>query len=381
MSLTNDRRSWNKYFMRIISQLVPDGTPVSTDIEATRRPGRSSWEIPAWGHPVPLGVYPLFITSTLREILPVGTAFCMSTLGVTMTALHNIRESVRHYYKGHMIRNRESHPDSRMMRDIGMAIFHHQALARGKLLGNICRLGTIEEASPTDVGYVSPQFQGGFPYLPLPLSFAVPRIGSRVICVGFGDLSVPDGGFSLDDIECGRINLLDEYEHKLLAVEGRVTRIFTQRFANGFVSGPCFSIDAELPHGMSGGPVFSENGYVCGITSAGATHYFQAPTSIISLLYPLLVMNLRFGGQIGSVRIQSNRQLIELIAKGAVITDGSEKLVKIRTEGNEIILGPAMHGEDSDYLYDDFPGFRKGRHAGKESQDVYRLGPTTMEKD
>jgi hypothetical protein len=268
-----------------------------------------------------------------------------------------------------------------MMRDIGMAIFHHQALPRGQLLGNICRLETIEEAPPTDVGYVSPKFQGGFPYLPLPLTFAVPRIGSRVICVGFGDLPVPDGGLSLDDIKCGRINLLDEYEHKLLAAEGRVTRIFTQRFASGSVSGPCFTIDAELPHGMSGGPVFSENGYVCGITSAGATHYFQTPTSIISMLYPLLVMNIRFGGHIGSVRIQSNRQLIELIAKGAVITDGSEKLVKIRTESNEIILGPAMHREDSDYMYDDFPGFQKGRHAGRESQDVYKLGHTPMKKD
>lgn len=367
--------------MRIISQLVPDGTPVSTDIEATRRPGRGSWEIPAWGHPVPLGVYPFFVTSKRREILPVGTAFCMSTLGVSMTALHNIRDSVRHYYKGRMIRNRESHTDSRTMRDIGMAIFHHQALPRGKLLGNICRLEIIEEASPTDVGYVYPQFQVGFPYLPLPLSFAVPRIGSRVICVGFGDLLVPDGGLSLDDVKYGRINLLDEYEHKLLAVEGRVTRVFTQRFANGFVSGPCFTIDAEIPHGMSGGPVFSENGYVCGITSAGATHYFQVPTSIISLLYPLLVMNIRFGGHIGSVRIKSNRQLIELISKGAVITDGSEKLVTIRTEGNEIILGPAMHGEDSDYMFDDFSGFQKGRQAGRESKNVYRLGPTPMKRD
>ena len=358
--------------MRIISQLFPNGKPVSTDIEAARQPGSNIWEIPAWGHPLALGVYPFFLTRN-RRLMPVGTAFCISNLGVSMTALRNILEAARHHWGNTFIEQMDGLFTSQTMRDIGMAVFHHKALPGGKLSGHIWTVEFIQAASPTDAGYVFPQFQNGSLYLPLPISFAVPRIGSRVVCVGFSDLSGPDAGLSLDDIKCGRINLLDVYKHKLLAVEGRVNRIFTQRFADGFIDGPCFTIDAEIKHGMSGGPVFSENGCVCGFTSAAATHFFGKPASIVSLLYPALVMNIRWGGQIGSVRISSKRRLVELIAQGAVITDGSENLITIRQEGSDVLLGPAIHGEDADCIYDDLSSFQKGCHATRESKDIYRL--------
>jgi hypothetical protein len=358
--------------MRIISQLFPNGKPVSTDIEAARQPGSSIWEIPAWGHPLALGVYPFFLTGN-RQLMPAGTAFCISNFGVSMTGVRAITGAARDHWGDGSIEQKDGLFTSQTMKAIGMALFHHQALPGGKFSGHISTVEFIQAASPTDIGYVFPQFQNGFLYLPLPLSFAVPRIGSRVICVGFSDLSGPDAGLSLDDIKCGRINLLDVYKHKLTAVEGRVTRIFVKRFADGFIDGPCFTIDAEIGHGMSGGPVFSENGYVCGITSAAATHFFGKPASIISLLYPTLVMNISWGGQIGSLRISSKRRLTELIAQGTVSTDGSENLVTMQQEGNEFLIGPAIHGEDADYIFEDLPSFQKGSHAARESIDIYRL--------
>jgi hypothetical protein len=365
--------------LRIISQLVPNGQPVSTDIEAAREPGRNTWEIPTWGHPLALGVYPLFVTRD-RRLIPIGTAFCISKLGVSVTALHNISESFRRHWHGEFLCQMDSIPAHYTFGDIGMAVFHHQVLPGAKLSGNIWSLESIDGVPPTDAGYIFPQFRGSFPYLPLPISFTVPRIGARVVCVGFSDLSAPDNGLSLDDIECGRINLLDAYEHRFLAVEGRVTRIFTRRFTNGFVGGPCYTIDAEINQAMCGGPVFSENGYVCGFISAGATNFFGEPTSIISLLYPSLVMNIRFGGQIGPVRINSNRRLIELIAQGAVTTDGSENLVTIRPESCELFLGSAIYGEDAG-CYDDLSDLREGRHATGESKEVFRFSHGLRQKD
>jgi hypothetical protein len=358
--------------MRIISQLFPNGKPVSTDIEAARLPDSNMWEIPAWGHPLALGVYPFFLTGN-RRLIPAGTAFCISNFGVSMTGVCAIIGAARRHSGDAFIAQRDGLFTSQTMSTLGMALFHHQSLPGSKFSGHISTVEFIQAASPTDAGYVFPQFQNGFLYLPLPLSFAIPRIGSRVVCVGFRDLSGPDAGLSLDDIKCGRINLLDVYKHKLTAIEGRVTRIFAKCFADGFVDGPCFTIDAEIGHGMSGGPVFSENGYVCGITSAAATDFFGKPASIISLLYPALVMNIRWGGQIGSLRISSKRRLTELIVQGAVITDGSENLVTMRQEGNEFLLGPGIHREDADNIYDDLLSFQKGSHATEESIDIYRL--------
>jgi hypothetical protein len=256
------------------------------------------WEIPTWGHPLALGVYPLFITRN-RHLIPVGTTFCMSKLGVSLTALHNVCESVRRYWENDVQCQMDNRSARYTIKDFGMALFHHQVLPGGKLSGNLWRFGFIDGTPPLDICYILSQFQGTFSYLPLPLSFAVPQIGSRVVCAGFSNSAVSDSGFSLDDMQSGRINLLDAYEHKFFAIEGRVNRIFTQRFKNGFIGGPSYTIDTEIGHGMIGGPVFSESRYVCGIISAGATNFFGEPASIISSLYPALGMNIRFCGQSG----------------------------------------------------------------------------------
>lgn len=352
--------------LRIISQLVPKGQPVSTDIEAVRDKVGSVWEIPTWGHPLALGVYPLFGIRG-RSLMPVGTAFCISKLGVSVTALYNIRESFRRRLHDDSLLRMDEMPARYTFKDtgVGMAVFHHQVLPGDRLTGNIWNIESVDGAWPTDAGYIMPQFQGRVPYLPLPVSFTPPKIGARVVCVGFEDLSVPDNGISLDDIKCGRINLLEVYEHKLLAVEGHVSRIFTKRFTKEFIGGPCFAIDAEINQGMYGGPVFAENGYVCGLISSVATGFLGEPSSLVSLLYPSLAMNIRFGGKIGPVRINSNRRLMDLIAQGSVTTDGSENIVTMHPEGEGFFPVPAINGE-AGCMFDDLSDFRKKHYPPED---------------
>jgi hypothetical protein len=322
--------------MRIISQLVPNGKPVSTEIESTRMRDGSKWEIPAWGRPLALGVYPLFLRNEGR-LVPAGTVFCICNLGISVTSLRNVIEAARR--DGVACHADRGHAGSETI-DIAMAVFHHQVLRDGTLSGNVWNLDVIQGASPTDVGYVFPQFQSGFPYLPLPMSFAIPKIGSRVICVGFDDLPVPRGGLSVNDIQSGRINLLHEYEHKFLAVEGRVSWTHTEGFSNGPIGGPCFSIDAEIKRGMRGGPVFSETGHVCGLIGGGGEASSGRPGTIVSLFYPALAANIRFSGYVGSVRINSNRRLIDLIRQGAVVTDGTENLLPAYEGSESFFPGP-----------------------------------------
>lgn len=346
--------------IRIISHLVPNGQPISTDIEGNRQPGENTWAIPTWGRPLALGVYPVFLRKH-RSLVPAGTTFCISKLGFGVTSILNIRETAGRCRLETVHRDIGALFTPAETQGRGMAVLHHQAVSGDRFSGNLSNLAFTAVVGQTDICYVLPQFRRGFPYLPLPLSFAMPRIDSRVVCVGYGTHSSPDASFSLDDMESGRINLLDVYERKLLAIEGRVSHIFTQRFTGGFVGGPCFTIDAEISPCMSGGPVFSENGYVCGVLSANASGFFNNPSSIVSLLHPALGMNIRLDGQIGNVRLSSKRRLVDLIQQGVVMTDGSEKNWQTGRKDGEVSPDLAFHNEDADRVYEDFADFQERR--------------------
>ena len=58
------------------------------------------------------------------------------------------------------------------------------------------------------------------------------------------------------------------------------------------------------------------DGTIFGVNSASSTQFFGAPASIASLLYPIMFHELRFGAQMGPVRINGQRPLFELVAEG-----------------------------------------------------------------
>ena len=345
---------------------------VGINLEQGRPTGESSWELPPYGHPLAQGVYPLLVDKD-GQLTPLGTAFCFSRLGFVATAEHIIRDAFRYHWRGDALRLMDQLPKSYGLNDIGLSVFHHHKSGENSYTVYIWPVENIQGAQPTDVVYGFPKFQNRFPFLPLPISFEVPRIGSRVICVGYSDTCFPDGGIPSDDIRCGHSNWVKAYRNSFRATEGRVTRIFTQRFAAGFIKGPCFAIDVEVEHGMSGGPVFNQAGYVCGVVSAGASNFFNSPASIVSLLYPTLLTGIKFGVSMGPVRLSGTQPLLTLIDRGAVLTDGSEILVTFRPAGREVEIGPMIRKEDAPYVHDDFPGYQAGRVASKETREVYRV--------
>lgn len=90
-----------------------------------------------------------------------------------------------------------------------------------------------------------------------------------------------------------------------------------------------FLIDIDVPHGMSGGPVFNEAGFVCGVVSSGARHFFGVPATLVSMLYPTLLTTIRRQATIGPLSLDAERRMLELIETKSVRTDGSEQDVTI----------------------------------------------------
>lgn len=352
----------------------PPRKTASINLQEGRPVGACSWELPIWGHPLSMGVFPLLAAGDIPQnprLVPMGSAFCISRLGIVATAEHNIRESLKYHSRGARLRQRDELPESYELNDMGLAVFHQCRTGENTFIGNVWPLEGIQGAQPTDVVYGFPKFQTRFPLINFPVSFAVPRIGSRITCFGYTDVSFPEDGISVESLKAGRITWPEVYSHSFRAIEGRVTRIFTQRFANGFIRGPCITIDAEVEHGMSGGPAFNEQGHVCGVISAGASAFFDAPASIVSLLYPTLLTEIEFGASMGPVRINAKRPIVDLVAQGAIQTDGSESLVTIVPEQEGPVIGPMIHKEDSSFVHSDFEGYQAGEEASKETREVY----------
>lgn len=337
------------------------------------------WELPPWGHPLAQGVFPLFYLVD-GLLFPVGTAFTIGR-GTTfvVSAAHNINEALRREQRLRYHLDRAQMSGNFTLREVGLSVLHQRPGEAGRLDLTIWPLEFVNGAPPTDIVFGFPQFQTEFPTLSSQLSFDLPQVGERVWSIGYTDMA-PRTGIPMSAVLDGSFNWLRDYSHKFVVVEGTITHVFAQRFANGFVDGPCFTFDATIPHALSGGPIISAaTSIVRGMNSAGADLYLNEPATIGSLLTPLLMSTLSFGAQLApGVRINATSHLIQLIGQGFVRTDGSEERVGISQDAQtgQYVVHP--RGETSQVIYDDFAGLQNGRRATSISHEgVYRFRRTS----
>jgi len=328
-----------------------------------KSPNDLEWELPEWGHPISQGVMPLLIGIHGR-LFPVGTAFTTGAkVQFMITATHNIDQLVKE--------------DPRFARSIGQGrlegshdlsagyalyALHHRA-AGGQVHLTFWPLEKIDFASPTDVVFAHPKFSTNIQTLVTPLSFDIPAVGETLLSVGYSEFCYPKEGIDLEAVKSGNFDWLSAYHHRLFVAEGTVQRVFTQKFASGYVAGPCFAFSPEIRHGMSGGPIYNANGNVCGVNSAGASTFFNKPMSLGSLLYPMLTRPLHFGAKLGSLTLSASHKMLDLIAHGTLQTDGSEQSVAFTQDeqtGN-MIAHPCSPTANRDFVHDDFAAFQNGK--------------------
>ena len=295
------------------------------------------------------GVFPLVATKD-ETIRPVGTAFCISKIGLLLTAEHNLRDALQYHDRGDVLRAMDRIPSGLDVRGLGLWVIWRQIEeSTGRII--LWPIEYMAGGPPTDLLFAFPQFQQESPYQAFRLSFDIPRIGSKARCVGYTAMKPREFG-----IEEFRTNP-QKYTHRFHFGDGAVKAIFLDGFAGKFIDGPCALVECDVPHGVSGGPVFNEAGDVWGIVSAGATNLVGYGATVVSLLYPMLLSPIKIGAKIGPVTLTAEHPLASYIASGAISTDGSEKGLNIHEIDGQAAVGPRVHREDVGNVFANFAAF------------------------
>jgi hypothetical protein len=344
-------------------------------------PTQRTWDLPSWGHPLSQLALPLFVQAEGRY-LPIGTAFWIGPkVQFIVTAMHNIHEAIRFERRFERLLAAGELPASVSLKRAGLGVLHQDEVTGTNARFSLIPVRTINGGPPGDVAFGHPEFGSGRPVLSLPLSFDPPRIGERVWSLGYTDFE-PRDGIPVDAAWDGSFDWARDYRHRFVVTEGRVERIFTQRFDRGYCRAPCFSFDNAISHGQSGGPVISERGLTVGINSC-VPDRFDRPTSLGSMLYPLLLTGIEFGATMGggnfTLNMKAPRLLVDLVTAGVISSDGSEKHVHIHRseDGEGIAVGPRIPVEDCDFVHEDFQGFQDQRPALPITGEIYRLKQTS----
>lgn len=345
---------------------------VNLELSKAVQVGEGLWELPPWHTYWGRFVYPLLVANDQRRLFPLGTAFSFSNLGHVLTARHVVEEALKkHHPNGEQFvrKGLEAARNGDTLEYTHFSILSQGPNPkRGDVSLDLRPFSSIHAALPTDLligNMLNDESSALVPAIHPLISFAPPRIGETVRCIGYSEVKFPEGGLPIDDIKEGRLNPYEAYNHRLLVAEGRVTNIFTERLTHGFVEGPCFTIDVGVPQGMSGGPILRSDGAVCGVVYSGASLFFDSATSVGSLLYPIFLLRLSFGISMANGRFQmraTERSVAELVATQAIRTDGAEEeQLHFTQEDVGVRIGAAFYKEDTASIFEDLRAYQEER--------------------
>ena len=328
-----------------------------------------SWTLPWRNHPITQGVMPLFMTVD-DYYHPIGTAFFVgSPYPFLLTAVHCVDVAVKEDPRLERLLVSGPLQGNYDLKRAALSILQIRSDGhKGQF--TFWPIETFTGSPPGDVLFGVGAAINGQPFGRCRISFTPPFPGETLLSVGYEfDGKIRESGIPRNAVIDGSFDW-NEFNPRLVVSRGEVAAIFSQRFAHGFVAGPCFAFSADVRHGMSGGPIFNSKGDVCGINSASAAHWFAETMSLGSLLYMLILSEITFGFYLGSNRtgrINRKSRILELIADGQIWSDGSEEEIGF-SEGYEDEDGnrkPMVHGKfDSEHrnsLFEDFQAFQEKR--------------------
>jgi S1-C subfamily serine protease len=257
-------------------------------------------------------VLPVLVVSPTM-LACVGTAFLIAPGGVAVTARHVIDEALVRVdqesgaYVAVMWVGSGTDVDD--VRDLlgGLIAVHQRAVDGNKSDLALIRISTLYR-------------QGEFYPLPtLTLSSRLPKRGN-IIALGYTK-------FDVESDTTTQTERLVTIAQDLHYSTGRITEIYPDGRDATMLPTACFETSARFDAGMSGGPVFGEDGTVCGVVASGMAHD-DGYTSYASATPFVFTLGINDDGRL--VRVY------EMAKQGIVRTDDCFSTMRLneRPDGN-----------------------------------------------
>ncbi|WP_157894428.1 S1 family peptidase [Mycolicibacterium wolinskyi] len=260
---------------------------------------------------------------TKDAIHPIGTAFCISHVGVWVTARHNLEG------RDGAFDIRDRNPGSHIaILWIGSGLNHNVPSYIGGTVP--VRSITRHPASGTDLALLFAE-KPNVTFPALTLSARLPVEGTPIVGLGYAQIEV-----SLIDKNPARPNI--DITPNLNVSSGTVNVLYengrdTYRDYDGNFTGKlptvCFETSARFDSGMSGGPVLDPTGAVCGVISTGLDQHSDEVqyTSYASGTPYLFMMKVAFGHNDKKIGVY------ELAERAIVLVD--ESFERLRVEESD----------------------------------------------
>lgn len=238
-----------------------------------------------FGHFTQQAIMPIIAIAD-EEIIPLGTGFVISPDGFLMTAKHVIEEfSIEKPLR----RDGNGHYKSFSLYAIYISDKKHGDNDQFNL-GGLLPINKAWSSSEIDIAYCwvnLPYFSDTKEKLRIPstrISPGVPEVGENII--GFGYYK------SVAELTAEYMNgnQVANYEQNTAFTTGNIIEIHSPKRDSGMLNFPCFQTSARFEPGMSGGPIFNEKGFVCGVICSGYKELTdeQGFITYCSMIWPAL---------------------------------------------------------------------------------------------
>jgi len=154
-----------------------------------------------------------------------------------------------------------------------------------------------------------------------------PKIGDKIAGFGFHNSS--------SEMVTSEKKTVLHWDNSGATTTGQVTDVFPVQRDSSRLNFPCFQTDAQFEGGMSGGPIFNEEGHLCGLICASipATEEFPEHVSFVTLLWPSMITQLKIPYPELIDKIPYPALL--LAEMGAIVAIGWEKVIISNSRGGE----------------------------------------------